>query len=91
MWYILKQLFTSVLVKVVDIYIPHYSPPLRGIIIVNYSIEYLITIGCKQFKQIRGLYLKRLWCCSGGESKQMSGLINRVEKVILATEKRFEC
>ena len=33
-WYILKQLFTSVSVKVVDIY--HYSPPLRWII-VNYS------------------------------------------------------
>ena len=27
-WYIPKQLFTSVLVKVVDIYIQHYSPPL---------------------------------------------------------------
>ena len=39
-WYMLKQLFTSVSVKVVDIYcgsvnIHHYSPPLRWII-VNY-------------------------------------------------------
>ena len=40
-WYILKQLFTSVLVKVVDIYLAasplhHYSPPL-WLIIVNSS------------------------------------------------------
>ena len=43
-WYILKQLFTSVSVKVMDIYLPlrgsanihHYSPPLRWII-VNYT------------------------------------------------------
>ena len=42
-WYILKQLFTSVSVKVVDIYladIHHYSPPLRWII-VNYRREHL--------------------------------------------------
>ena len=42
MWYILKQLFTSVSVKVVDIY--HYSPPLRWII-VNYlpSLRWIIV------------------------------------------------
>ena len=37
MWYILKQLLTSVLVKMVDIYratnINHYSPPLSTIIV----------------------------------------------------------
>ena len=40
-WYMLKQLFTSVPVKVVDVYlaasrlgdIDHYSPPLRRIIV----------------------------------------------------------
>ena len=51
-WYILKQLFTSVSVKVVD-NIHHYSPPLRWII-VNY---YLGSSVNEQDNQNRALWL----------------------------------